>query len=565
MAITPSTDLKLLKVNINIDERNQLTFATADAQYTYFNSLPKLEVDNFTYQRADGVIRYPAHIDTINTYNYCMYQNENYTNKWFYAFITGMRYINDNMTEISIKTDVWQTWGFDIEVGQSYVEREHVNDDTIGLHTYPEGLETGEYTIKESISGGLMPLNIATNVPGYYTIIMTSWNPFPEIPDGSRGEPINDKLNGISQGCGYIVFKRDFDINLFFKQMAEEAKNDAVVGAFVAPRNLFYEDATLQAIPDNWWTTASVQYGGGNPSTCYYKVISDGTINVSTTWWNNSRSILMATPTFYPNTLQLDGNYTPKNNKLFCWPYNFLEINNNGGGQAILRYEDFDYGTSAGVGQCIFNVIGSITPGCSITCIPKFYKNQTYNKEEGLPLGKLPICSYQVDMYTNWLTQNSLSMKIGVAENIFNIGSSIVKGDVGGAVGGLFGIAKTQAEIEKQKMVPPQTEGNTNSGDVMYSSGIIGYTFYKKCIKKEYAEKLDNFFSMFGYKINTTKVPNIYGRTYFNYVKTIDANVEGYIPQGDLQEIKDTLNNGITFWHDPDHFLDYSVTNSIVS
>ena len=70
---------------------------------------------------------------------------------------------------------------------------------------------------------------------------------------------------------------------------------------------------------------------------------------------------------------------------------------------------------------------------------------------------------------------------------------------------------------------------------------------------------------MFGYRVNITKVPNIYGRTNWNYVKTIDVNIEGYIPQTDLQAIKDMFNKGVTFWHNPLTFLDYSQTNAIVS
>lgn len=56
-----------------------------------------------------------------------MYQNENYSDKWFYAFITNMRYVNNSMTEISIITDVWQTWQFELEFKESFVEREMIN------------------------------------------------------------------------------------------------------------------------------------------------------------------------------------------------------------------------------------------------------------------------------------------------------------------------------------------------------------------------------------------------------------------------------------------------------
>ena len=102
--IIPQTDVFLLKVPLEINDVNQLTFSNATAQYNYFNSLPKLSVDNFTYQRKDGTIRFGAHIDDIMQYNYCMYRNDAYSNKWFYAFITDMTYLNDNVTAVSIKT-----------------------------------------------------------------------------------------------------------------------------------------------------------------------------------------------------------------------------------------------------------------------------------------------------------------------------------------------------------------------------------------------------------------------------------------------------------------------------
>lgn len=151
MAVTPQTNVKLLQVPINLDNKNQITFSNSTDQFNYFNSLPKLESSNFSFQRKDNIIRWPGHVDNLMYYNYCMYQNENYGTKWFYAFITDMRYVNDNMTEITIATDVFQTWQFNLNYKKMFVEREHVNDDAIGLHTVPETLETGDYIIDEII------------------------------------------------------------------------------------------------------------------------------------------------------------------------------------------------------------------------------------------------------------------------------------------------------------------------------------------------------------------------------------------------------------------------------
>ena len=154
MAISPQTDLFLCKCNLQLSNKHQLTFASENAQYDYFHTLPRLEVDNISYIRKDNVIRYPGHIDSLLGYNYCYYQNENYSNKWFYAFIVNMEYVNDNCTNIYIKQDVFQTWQFDLQYLQSFVEREmiDVNQDTPGANLIPEALEIGEPTIQSTFS-----------------------------------------------------------------------------------------------------------------------------------------------------------------------------------------------------------------------------------------------------------------------------------------------------------------------------------------------------------------------------------------------------------------------------
>lgn len=127
MVIAPNSNITLLKVPLELSNKNQLTFSSKQAQFNYFNSLTKIELENATYQRKEGVIRFPELIDNLYEYNYVMYQNESYSEKWFYAFITNMRYLNDNVTEISITTDVFQTWQFDLEFKQSFVEREMID------------------------------------------------------------------------------------------------------------------------------------------------------------------------------------------------------------------------------------------------------------------------------------------------------------------------------------------------------------------------------------------------------------------------------------------------------
>jgi hypothetical protein len=124
--ITPQTDIYLLKCPLTLSNKHQITFQNETAQHNYFNSLPKIGINDGSYMRKDGILRYPGHIDNIMEYNYCMYRNDNYSNKWFYAFIVDMQYVNDGMTFIRLKTDVFQTWQFNLTWKQSFIEREMI-------------------------------------------------------------------------------------------------------------------------------------------------------------------------------------------------------------------------------------------------------------------------------------------------------------------------------------------------------------------------------------------------------------------------------------------------------
>ena len=80
MAIQPNTNLYLLKCPLELSNKHQLTFSNKNQQFEYFSNLENLEIERISYQRKDSVIRYTAHIYTLLEYNYCMYQNYNYSN-----------------------------------------------------------------------------------------------------------------------------------------------------------------------------------------------------------------------------------------------------------------------------------------------------------------------------------------------------------------------------------------------------------------------------------------------------------------------------------------------------
>lgn len=538
MIVVPDSDIILLKSPLKLDNYNQITFANVTAQFNYFNSLPKLEYDGCTYQRKDGVIRYntdkeenidaPRFEDLLG-YNYCMYKNDSYKDKWFYAYVTDVKYINDGMSEVTIETDVFQTWQFNINYMNSFIEREHVSNDSVGLHTIPEGLETGEFTNHDD--------KTEFGIGACHAVVCTSEDPFRQ----DANYPYN-VVNSIPSGLHYFVVG-DFTSVNFIGWVTDWAskKSDLslIQSIFMVPDSM-----TGYGQGDNYWSYALNEDGLSYAP--YHKLPTQitGAFNLGDT--------TIAKP--YNN---IDG-YYPRNNKLFVHPYNFMIVDNHGGVCEEFRYEDFT------TDNCTFSTKGDITPGCSIRTIPRNYKHIDYNFSEGINALKLPIGSWQGDVYTNWLTQNSVNLGVNLATSTAGIVAGVATGNVASGVSGILGIASTLGSVYEHSRIPNQVYGNQNSGDVTFSDNKSTFTIYRRTIKYEYAKMIDDFFTMYGYKVNRLASPNIHKRSNWDFIKCIDVNLEGNIPEKDLDKIKALFNNGCTFWHTTQYYLDYSQNNTIL-
>ncbi len=516
------TEVRLLSVPLENDYKHTVYFANAALQFMAMNQKVKHVFTNFSYQRKDKYIRIPKHYDDLQDCNYVMYNNtgEDGAN-WVYAFITHMEYKSDDVTWVYIETDVIQTYMFKYSVKPSFIEREHVDDDTIGLHTVPENLEMGEYICQsKEVVKDLQDLKIVMGI--------TEWH------DGTTEG--GKFFNGIYSGIGYYAYPEGDGTMLThtLESFAGAGKAEAVTCLFLAPKFL------APTLEDDEVVT------------------EDHTI---------FKVIAKTKPVTKTVTLAKNQNpYTPKNNKLHCYPYNYLLVSNNNGASAIYQYEHFNE-------EITFAIDGVLTPGCSIRMNPLEYKGVAINVEEGLNLGKYPILNWQSDIYTNWLTQNGVNIAINMVSGLGQIIAggvlAVGTGGAGIAVGGgqiasgASQIANQVGQIHQMSFTPPQAQGNINCGDVITASDNNTFTFYGMSIKEEYTQIIDEYFNMFGYKCNRVKVPNSNHRETWWYTKTIDVNIDGEIRNEDLQKIKNAYNNGITFWRAFANMGDYTMSNNI--
>lgn len=164
MYVEPSTNIIILKdVPLDNSYEHTLYFVDVGSQVDYFTSKAKFSLTNQTYQRVNrGYARVQKTADELYDCNYMMFQNSSFGNKWFYAFITSVEYVNNVTSEIQFEIDVMQTWFFDYELEMTYVEREHSLEDKIGENLAPEPVDLGNIICTDIYT----PDNVFTSYSG---------------------------------------------------------------------------------------------------------------------------------------------------------------------------------------------------------------------------------------------------------------------------------------------------------------------------------------------------------------------------------------------------------------
>ena len=519
--MTPNTNLKLLDVSINITQQNQIDFNSLSSQYSFFSSCAFYSFSEFTYQRIDGFVRAPINAENIYNCNYVMYQNSNFGSKWFYAFVTRIEYVNANCCNLYLKTDVFQTWLFDFTLNSSFVERETVSNDDYFLHTVPENLETGETVcIDDDITtmsyfGSSDALEFDNN---YYCCVVMSES----IAWLSAEYPTSDSFMGGVANCGYYYGCGLNDIFNLINKINENGQASSVVSCF--------------AMPKSFVNFTDIGDGVG--------LLSDGN-----SWGSRGREFEISV-----NKDTLNG-YKPKNKKLFCYPYNYLQLTNNCGNYQNLKYELFENKDN-------ITVTNYYVANCNpvVITVPLHYNGIVRDINNSIQFSNFPQIPWNCDAFKNWLAVNSSSLIVNTALKMGNIGISAATGNVLGAVAGAGGLLSDATSLYAQSQQPISMKGIPSSNGQLISN--TGNVYYRKyTLRREYAEIIDDFFSRYGYKVNVLKMPSFKNRTNWDYLKINNANISGFIPNTHMAELISVFNSGITVWHSPNVFGNYSLEN----
>ena len=534
----------LLVKNIHIDRQYTNVLSYSEAQMLELCQANLVaQADNYSFLRPTGSIMAGFTYAQCLQANYIAFQNPDYSNKWFFAWIDDVIYKGDKNTEITFTVDAWSTWFDKWQKKTCFINRQHVNDDTIGLHTIPENLDVGE-VVQESITEDLA----YGNDYGYWIAVASNW----KIKDGSDGTESNKG----TQNAGITVYDNTvFGTQLFFFNITSLSSfTDLALLLLRTNADGHIEDVqNIFILPDvaieqSKLTQHTASVGGKNFS--FYTMGYDLTPEKFNTVINKITAF---------------SDYTPKNNKCFVYPYNYLFVSNNQGSNNIYKYEDFN------TANCVFENQFSIAIGGSGRIVPKNYKGMATNDDEALALGKYPTCAWSSDAFTNWLTQNGVNMVVSLGLTAGAIAGTIATGGatapaLAGAVMSVAGnIGNTIGQFYQASLLPNINGGQAN-GDIIWVCNRNMFSFRQMRVKTEYLKIIDDYFTRFGYAIKSLELPNITGRKYWNYVEIGASEEIGYgeVPAKYMDTINNACRRGVTIWHNHANLGNYSLNNTIV-
>lgn len=625
MNYTPQTEVHLLSnVPFNFSYNNVMDFNNLEDQIAYFLNKSKLTFNDLTYQRVNNnTINLEVAYEELYDINYMMFQNDKIPGKWFYAFITQYDFVSPNVTRITYQIDVFQTWLFDMEWQETYVEREHTRrfrDDGVPIvNTIDEGLQYGtDYDISSCVK--------YEQIPDVIWAIIIAKVDLSYIPSSM-------KYGGSNLG--------NVQTPLYFYTVPVSLKGDTVTLNSHTPSPISNIFNLFSANSDFVGSIVTMYYTSFMPMVLTY---TEGSGTISITCNDGIDYVAIGGYDMFKITNSVWGSLDPQiysnlfdafpkydESKLYMYPYSLIEVTNLKGETVTLKPQNFNLDID---NELRLRLMSSVSTSPKTAIFPENYLNSTNiygftdftcgiidNNLSDIPIVDDYTASYMQANRNSIATTNKYAMDNalrGVSQNnatnrlnnavidrqqqytemeMFtgSMGSALSL-NLGGAISSIAGgiksydlneakragmnlnnefanrnlminaeqsIGLNQAKINDINNIPPSVSNLGNNTLFDYGNKINGIYVIGKTIKDEYKEQLTNYFKMFGYKVNKLEIPNTKSRDNYNYIKTVDANIVGNIPSNDLSAIKGIFDKGVTIWH-TDRVGDYSLSNDEV-
>ena len=582
--------------------------------YQYFEGIQGVKrLDNSSYQRVSsdgGVVRVACSMEETLYYNYLAIYNAvprfdfdnagrvlgagagydtGVTNiKAYFAFITDVTYVNDACCDIHFKIDVFQTWGFRMDFDCAFVERAHVRDDSVGIHTIPEGIDCGTDIVVDGFypMGNINEFTSAGWAKGMCIVILASKLSDKTALYLTAGPACIKIFENTSIAFGVYNSLKVIAIDLSADEGITVA--NTVVEDYVSSGHEDYIQA-IYSIPSYMMSASepSETSWGWVPATAgkLYPYTKSYTVR--------SKDLAGEVPNCIPR-LEVDG-HNVHNNKLYSYPYCYLLVSNNCGEVSEFKLENWKANTGVQPGdlKATFKLVGVGSGTPMLKLIPTEHRGLAQDLDSACNYTRFPECAWVGDAWAAYWAQNKttaaqsiLSMAVGGGASAMMLGEgskfspsmrqnyiretariqashgmgvsalrtlTALPGPAkaaGTAVGTSAGITAALAKSSDLANTPPQVHGQVMNDSFNVATANVGFKVMGVHVREEYMRYLDWYFDVYGYKVNYTGIPNIHARKHYTFLKTEGMQITGPIPGYANDEACKAFDRGITWWVD---------------
>lgn len=444
--------------------------------------------------------------------------DEHCPEQWYFAFVTNIYHIANNVSVIEFELDYWQTYHLRITPLQCFVERESPESDEPFENLEPEELEPSIYKISSN----------TTYTPS------TMSTPCVVI----EGVPTEDQ--GIGDNSGFYGF----------------VYNGANIYTYPIISNWQSIETSIKEFIN------SFQNSGGTINRIY---MCYGVPEKTTNMPANE-------PTVFDTGIQktvttLDG-YKFRNNKLNNYPYRRITL--------LLPDKTKITVLPQLVNSQSVQILVSTIMGNPPTIIVSPANYDSVKEHFAFPyimsFSQTTECSFTTDIYRQYLSQNINNITASTLLNVLSVGLSA--GSTLNRIGipDATSLSNSVSDVVSPSIkafggsMPDKLSGRTTNS-LLIPLQQNGVTVLYETPTSDEAKQIDDYFQMYGYSCGKVKVPNL-THGLWSYVKCSEFE---FVPDGisynGMQAIKAMFEKGVRVWnytgggksYDTGSFCNYNV------
>lgn len=581
---------------------------------------------DMSYQRIDkNTIRVQLGYEDVVYCNYLSIKNRKSsgTQKTYYCFIDNVTYVSDNVSEISYTVDIMQTYHpyQSYYFGECWIERQHSESDEKGEHLEDDYL-IGDYTYNITNNSGTVKgkKDVYLNGNVNYNIIDGHVR---SMTDNYE----NDRTATFQFSCEYAVvmgilkdITRPHSSNggigepSMYDNLPSSVKLIAVPIASgdiyisyggIQEHHTFNTLTNINTLMNHTMTTSADASATNYDDVAFMIVVPIKNLNIVSGSWSSYTTYITDSSTLLPINAEtytmycdinpttfafspayvdfnqndrLDG-YLPLNNKLWNYPYNMMTVTNLNGQTKDYKIHEFENEDNR-TGRIItpnpytsvdFYVFAYFNGGnFEFVLVPYKYEHREKSIDNAILTTDFPTVSWINNTYQTWLEQKSAQNILSMVQGVAQFGLGIAQIGAGSKVSGtariISGASNVANSIDERRVAStlPNTINGQMSNCFNYAKGSgIGFQIINRCLRKEFIEQIDNYFTMYGYAMKQYNHPKLDARKYYTYIQTAGCIIKPLdsgkgMPSSVQRQIADIYDKGITFWR-------YSTTDGITN